>query len=310
LDRLYDTYWAPFDEQWWKEAVGRGHAQRGRRDVLLSSWLTAASKSETNIGHLYREVRSYLDVADRKTVDVLAELRASGVAYRVIVGADRAETETLQRAYRRIDSLGITTASPLLVWLRTLPSERMPVSEHERAVRAVESWVVRRLLVGANTRGYGKVFVDALKIAAEQAASPGPSVAAAVECALGGNSDNLTWPTDEDLTAAFTTRKIYGNITQERIRMVLGAIDEYLQTANPKTEPAIFDYDSLQIEQSASNAAWPAKRQEFKEQSKLQLNHSIANRSAWDTESIKERGAQLAALVAKVWPRADFSLDA
>ena len=44
LDKVYDSYWAPFDDAWWKAEVGRGHAQRGRRDVLLSSWLTAVSE--------------------------------------------------------------------------------------------------------------------------------------------------------------------------------------------------------------------------------------------------------------------------
>lgn len=43
VERLYDQYWARFDEKWWKETVGRGHAQRGRRDVLLSVWLTATT---------------------------------------------------------------------------------------------------------------------------------------------------------------------------------------------------------------------------------------------------------------------------
>ncbi|WP_201438704.1 DUF262 domain-containing protein [Saccharothrix sp. 6-C] len=248
LEQLYDTYWSPFDADWWKSTVGRGHAQRGRRDVLLSSWLTAVSRSEANIGHLYGEVRSYLDTADRKTVDVLAELADFGRAYRVVVGAEPAETPALQRSYRRIESLGITTAVPLLLWLRTLPAERLPLPEHEQAVGAVESWVVRRLLIGANTRGYGKVFVDVLKLASEQARMSGTSVAETVVNGLKRNPDRLPWPTDDDLVTAFTTRKVYGNLTQERIRLVLGAIDERLQRTNPKTEPADFHYNELQIE--------------------------------------------------------------
>lgn len=349
LEQVYDTYWAPFDEQWWKAEVGRGHAQRGRRDVLLSGWLTAVSKAETNIGHLYSQIRVYLDGADRKTVDVLAELHEFGQAYRVVVGAEAAETESLRRCYRRIDALGITTAAPLLMWLRTLPADRLAVFEHEQAVRAVESWVVRRLLIGANTRGYGKVFVDVLKAAAEQVNIPGASVADAVLHALRGNPNQLSWPSDEDLVTAFTTRKVYGAMTQERIRLVLGAIDEYLQQRNLKTEPAIFQYDKLQIEhvmpqawrehwpltaaddadrmreaqrrdqtvhqlgnltlvtstfnQSVSNAGWKVKQAAFQEQSKLQINHSIATCSTWNSDTIVERGTKLAELAGKEWPR-------
>jgi uncharacterized protein with ParB-like and HNH nuclease domain len=248
LERVYDTYWAPFDDSWWKGEVGRGHAQRGRRDLLLSSWLTAVSRSETNISHLYGEIRTYLDNVDRKTVDVLAELRNFGEAYRIVVGAEPAETEALREAYRRIDALGITTATPLLVWLRTLPSSRLSIREQTQAVQAIESWIVRRLLVGANTRGYGKVFVDVLKSAAEAASTSDLSVADSVRRVLQQNPGQLGWPSDQELVTAMTTRKVYGIITQERIRLVLGAIDKYLQDTNPKTEPADFAYNKLQIE--------------------------------------------------------------
>jgi hypothetical protein len=351
LEEVYDTYWAPFDDPWWKAEIGRGHAQRGRRDVLLSSWLTAVSRSETNIGHLYREVRTYLDRSAHKTVDVLAELRDYGRAYRVILGAEPVESAALRTAYRRIDLLGITTALPLLMWLRMLPPERLPVADHERAVRAVESWVVRRLLIGANTRGYGKAFVDVLEAAAARVDVPGASIADAIEHALNGNAEKLAWPSDQDLAAAFVHNKVYNSMTQERIRMVLSAIDQHLQSSNPKTEHAAFEYDELQIEhvmpqkwrehwpltsegepdrileaqqrdalvhrfgnltlvtstfnKSVSNSGWPDKQRALAEQSKLQLNASIAACAGWDADEMRQRGERLAALAAQVWPKAE-----
>lgn len=130
--------------------------------------------------------------------------------------------------------------------------------------------------------------------------------------------------------------------------MVLGAIDQHVQRANPKTEPAVFKYDELQIEHimpqawhrcwplagadeaervleaqrrdeavhqfgnltlvtstfnsSVSHSGWDVKQPEFKDQSKLQLNHSITACPAWDVHEIRQRGTQLAALAAKVWP--------
>ncbi|TDC41417.1 DUF262 domain-containing protein [Micromonospora sp. KC213] len=351
LEKVYDTYWAPFDEQWWKAEVGRGHAQRGRRDVLLSGWLTAVSRSEASVSHLYSQVRGYLDRADRKTVDVLAELHGFGRAYRVVVGAEPAESETLRRSYQRLDTLGITTATPLLMWLRTLPPDHLTARSHALVVRAVESWVVRRLLVGANTRGYGKVFVDVLRAATDQAPADHALIVDAALRVLRG-VDNTLWPDDDELVKAFATRKFYGNLTQERIRLVLGAIDQHLQESNPKTEPATFQYEKLQIEHvmprqwrqhwplhsaddagqlieaqrrdeaihrignltlvtptfngSVSNAGWAVKRPAFAEQSKLQINGSIAVREAWSVEAIDERGGTLARLAAEVWPR--FSL--
>jgi hypothetical protein len=249
LEAVYDEYWAHFDHDWWKENVGRGHAARGRRDVLLSSWLTAASATEINVGHLYGEVRRYLDGADRKTEDVLAELADYSRAYEVVQNDTvDAGSPVLRRSYKRLTGLGFSTTLPLLLWLRTLPAERMTPADHEAAVLAVESWVLRRLFTGANTRGYGKVFVDVLAAAQEAARQPATSIAATIVTTLSSRSSALTWPTDDDLETAFVGRKVYEVWTQERIRLLLGALDAQLQAENKHTEPATFHYGRLQIE--------------------------------------------------------------
>lgn len=248
LERLYERYWAPFDDPWWKEYVGSGHAARGRRDALLSAWLTVASGEEAKVGHLYGEVRSYLNRADRKTDEVLAELHQYGDGYRRIYAAEDPGSAELARLYRRLDRLGILTAVPLLLWLRALPPERLPRPDHERAVRAIDSWVVRRLITGSNTRGYGKAIVDVLNAAKSSAQDPTSSVADGVEQALLAAPHGLEWPTDHEIESAFVNSQFYNWHSQLRIRMMLGAIDEQLQRDNPKTEPASFDYDALQIE--------------------------------------------------------------
>lgn len=112
VENLYDRYWAQFDDQWWKETVGRGHAQGGRRDVLLSVWLTAATGAEANVGHLYREARDYLDDGPA-TEDVLRQLSTFAAAYEAIYGAAPVSDKRIAAAYERVRALDITTAVPL-----------------------------------------------------------------------------------------------------------------------------------------------------------------------------------------------------
>ncbi|RGA02443.1 DUF262 domain-containing protein [Microbispora triticiradicis] len=248
LEELYERFWSPFDDEWWKVFKGRGHAARGRRDILLSSWLTAVSAEEANIGHLYGEVRRYLDAADRKTPDVLAELKEYGAAYRDVYSGSGPGTRRLRQAYQRFDQLDLMTVIPLLVWLRTIPSERLAGKDHEVAVLALESWAVRRMIIGANTRTYGKAFLEVLRAAKRAASVPDESIAHAIVTALHAAPAGLGWPDDGEVEDTFVNRQFYGVLTQERIRMLLGAIDERIQRDNPKTEPAVFDYDRLQIE--------------------------------------------------------------
>ena len=244
VDALYDAYWAQFDDPWWKKEVGRGHAARGRRDVLLSAWLTAATGAEASVAHLYREARAYLDGAP-STEEVLVELSRFAVAYRVVYGADPAEDHRLATAYERIRSLDITTAVPLLTWLRTISGPGLDLESHVRAVRAVESWSLRRVYVGSQTRGYGSHFARILREARE-AHEKGVDVADAVVASLQGGQ--LAWPTDVELSGAFATRCFYDNLTQPRIRLLLGAIDRQLRDEDPHEPPASIDYDGLQIE--------------------------------------------------------------
>ncbi len=260
VERLYDDYWAPFDDPWWKTQVGTGHAARDRRDVVLSVWLTAASGTEASVSHLYREVRAHLASPSRKTEQVLIELHAYGQAYMAIYGAVDPGSSVLAEAYRRLDKLKILTAIPLLAWLRTLPSARLSLADHEVCVRAVESWVVRRMIAGANTRGYNAAFLAVLQRAQAVAREAEGDVATAVVHALHDSPNSLDWPDDAALGQAFATTTYYGSFTQERIRLLLGSIDAQMRVENKKTEPAVFDYETLQIEHLMPKAwqeHWP-----------------------------------------------------
>lgn len=244
VDTLYDKYWAQFDDEWWKQEVGRGHAQRGRRDVLLSVWLTAATGSEANVGHLYREARDYLDDGPG-TEAILQELSTFAKAYRVIYNAAPCEDADLAVSYARIRSLDITTAVPLLAWLRTVDPTLLPLEEHVRAARAIESWALRRAFVGWQTRGYGTHLSRVLR-EAKRAAEKDVDIADAVVVGLQGGV--LDWPTDGDIRSAFQERKYYRGMSQARIRLLLGSIDERLRADDPNEPPASIEYDSLQIE--------------------------------------------------------------
>lgn len=247
LEELYDKYWADFDNAWWKTQTGTGHAARDRRDVVLSVWLTATTGRDTSVARLYGEVRQYLNSAERKIEELLAELQTFGHAYKVIYAAEPAEDDRLARSYANLDRLRITTAIPLLAWLRTLPAALLPADAHVEAVVAVESWAMRRMITGVNTRGYGAGFLIVLN-KAQEAARTGADVTATIVRALADAPNQLGWPDDDAIAQSFRSTRFYGSFTQERIRLLLGSIDQRLREENPKTEPATFAYDGLQIE--------------------------------------------------------------
>ncbi|MCC2307865.1 DUF262 domain-containing protein [Cellulomonas chengniuliangii] len=245
VDRLYDTYWAGFDDDWWKAVVGRGHAARGRRDVLLSVWLTGVSGEEANVSHLYREAREYLNGPGAPdTEHVLRELSDYAKAYRAIYGAEAVDPR-LHTSYDRLNEFEITTAVPLLAWLRLASPELISLDDEVRAVRAVESWAMRRSYVGWQTRGYGTHLARVLR-AAKNASNAGKNVGDAVVDALQDGA--LAWPSDAEVREAFRTRPFYNAVAQYRLRALFRAIDDQLRNEDPHEPPAAIGFDGLQIE--------------------------------------------------------------
>ncbi|ROS75588.1 DUF262 domain-containing protein [Cellulomonas sp. PhB143] len=257
VDRLYDTYWADFDDDWWKSVVGRGHAARGRRDVLLSVWLTGVSGFEANVSHLYREAREYLNGPSAPdTEQVLRELSEYAKAYRAIYGVGTVDPR-LRTSYDRLNEFEITTAVPLLAWLRIASLEVVSLDDEVRAVRAVESWAMRRSYVGWQTRGYGTHLARVLRVAM-RAAEAGRNVADAVVDSL--KDGTLAWPTDEDVRGAFLSRPFYNAVAQYRIRALFRAIDSQLRHEDPHEPTATIGFDDLQIEHVLPRswmAHWP-----------------------------------------------------
>lgn len=193
LEELYERFWAPFDDPWWKTEVGIGHAARRQTEMLLAAWLTAITGEEASPGRLYGQIRSHLDSSGMSTAETLAEISRYGHEYRVLNGAEPEMNARIRVAYQRLVTLGITTANPLLLWLRSLPMERLSPADHARAVTAVDSFVIRRMLVGSQTRGYGQIFIEVLK-KGRDAFHQGEPVHAAVAHALASNKQR--WPTD------------------------------------------------------------------------------------------------------------------
>ena len=247
VETLYDRYWSEFDEKWWKKRVGTGHAARQRRDILLSVWLSAASGDSASVAHLYGEVRRYLDAEDRKPMDLIREINQYGVCYRSIYEETSSASPRVADAYRRLIRLNVSTAMPLLVWMSTVSPDELSAGDNERAVLAVESWVVRRMLRGANTRGYNLAFMSVLR-AAQTAQRTGGDIADAVVAALDSDSRSLGWPDDAEIAELFQNKQLYRGLSAERLRMVLAAIDYALQARNHKEPDSNINYDNLQIE--------------------------------------------------------------
>lgn len=249
-DKLYHEVWARFDESdgWWRGSVGAGHARRARQDWLMGDWLIAQRGRVINVGRLYGEFRTWLQSSGATASEALYELYSYADAYERLHGRMDGATCRERRSFQRINRLNVTVATPVLLWLLTRSQKQLAPEEREMAFSAIESFVIRRMAIKAQTRAYGQAFAEVLRAAQEAHTNSGLAI---VE-ALRQKPHGYPWPTDDQVVQQFRSSAYYGygGIAQYRLRLLLGEVDARLQSDDHhKGEPvAPIDYDKLQVE--------------------------------------------------------------
>ena len=306
----------PFDQDdWWAQEVGRGLQRRPRVDVYLNHWLTLRNRAEMKPYDEFRAFEKYADarLGEGDTIqDVAGDLGDLGSIYRDIEEMRRADiAKFLER--RNVMNVGVVT--PLLLWL--LSADLAP-ARLANCLRAVESFLVRRLICGYSARSYGALFVGLMARLAADSADDADRILVSY---LGEQTAQATlWPGDKELCDRFITAPLYQYLTRRRLRMVLAGIEEELRTNKAESrevpgglhiehvmpqawhpnwplpdditddEAAAANRDRVihtignltlvngRLNSSLSNAPWDSKRETLADHSVLFLNKRLVNK--------------------------------
>ena len=262
---LYDRYWSLFDRDhdYWRQVVGTGHAARPRVDTYLQNWLTVATREAIAVKHLYDRFLAY--ASDRRsrleaqTLDIealMTEIHAGAGRYREI---DRPTgSSTASRALRRLARLDFVVFRPVLIALTGRPG--IDEGDLERSIQALESFLLRRMICGLQTRGYNALMLDLLRTLAS-VADESPAAPALITVLDAGSGSAMEWPNDDLFRHNWLTRRFYGWFRRDRVLMILQAIEEHYQALATKSEPILsYDFSKLTIEHVMPQswaAHWP-----------------------------------------------------
>lgn len=253
-DELYLQYWRPFDREinHWREITGVGHAARARVDTFLANWLTRQVQELIPAKHLYdrflRHVAADGPRNDDGKLDVMAlmvNIAQDAARFRDIeapVGKTR-----FHAFLRRLNVIDIVVFHPLL--LELMGRQGSDDADRDLAATALESFLVRRIVCGGQTRGYSALALTLLENVAKlpdtEAAAP------TIVTVLASASDKtIEWPDDVALQTDWNRKKFYGNLRRNRVLLILRAIEEqYQHDASDKSDPILtFNFDKLEIE--------------------------------------------------------------
>ena len=230
---LHAKYLQTFEQPWWREDVRQGRIFRPRVDIYLNYWLVMHRHEEVPAGNVFQVFRDHArDYRDTEGIveGIASDLHGIGETYRALEETD--DDSVLGRfLYRwRVMQAGVLT--PILMWLLSNQSS-IGRPRFERSLRALESYLMRRMVCRITTKNYNLIFLDLLERLDEE----GPACAdeTIVTHLAKQDAESRLWPDDRRFEDACLRLPLYRLLTRARLRLVLEGVEEELRTTKSET---------------------------------------------------------------------------
>lgn len=229
VEKWADKYWIIFEDEWWREEVRQGRLMRPRIDAFLNYWLVMRTRAEVTSRDLFSAFRDYGNDAMSTTEGaerLLLELRNDAEFY---AGLDDMSSEDPVGRFHHvvIQTFDLNTFMPLLLRLAS-PSYEYPEGQVAVALKAIESWVVRRTLLRETTQDVNRLVVSMLKELEDVPAHAAGD--AVVEFLALQSAKTRYWPSDEEVLANAADFRVYGYTRQNRLRVIFGGVEKQLRS--------------------------------------------------------------------------------
>ena len=316
-----------FEADWWWEKDGKSKKSQIRIDRFLNYWIMMYLAKDVTLDSTAEEFRHHIEVFKPDIEKVAQDINEAGKVYRKIQEKKIPGIELFLE--RVIETMGLSVITPPLLWLYT-----NDVSEEERqgSARALESYLVRRMLCEEPARGLSNLSLGMVKRLKERKGQPVDNV---VVQFLEGCVGSLSWPEDKEVISYLAENPIPG--TKARKKMVLEAI----ATSKPMSAKPLGDTSEITVERilppggfavnpngnldgfvdfignltlaskrlnfAIPNKSWENKKKALHQHSGLYLNKELLDNApeVWDKDAIVKRSEQLAQAIVQIWPHAD-----
>ena len=227
-DAEVDTSLWSFDNSWWREDIRQGRLIRQRVDVFLHYWMIARTRAEVTADDVFSKFSEYSENAGEPIQKIAADFNRVGEVYRFLEDGGDADTASFIRRWHETQA-GVLT--PVLLWLF---SSETPPDQIAKGLRALESFLVRRMICRMTSAGYNRLFIGLLDRL--QARGPEEAGDAIVEYLAEQTAYARQWPDDTTIESTFLTAPLYRLLSRGRLRMVLEGIETELRTNRSESQ--------------------------------------------------------------------------
>ncbi|MGY2065622.1 DUF262 domain-containing protein [Blastococcus sp. SYSU DS0619] len=251
---LYAAHWRQLDSDYWRELTAQGRLFRPRIDVFLNYWLAMKLLREVPSDRIFADFRDQIAVGAASIPDLLAELARDAEVFSSLEALS-ADTVPGRFYYRVIRALDTNAVTPVLLWLLRWPADQLPVEQRDKALNAIESWLVRRTLARLTGKNVNLAVLELLR--ALDKGGPATAGDTAVSFLAEQTAAARVWPDDDLVRSSLETGSVYTSLLRARLRMILEALEDDLRTAYGEGQSAPRNLTIEHILPQSWQANWP-----------------------------------------------------
>lgn len=211
-----DFVWGSLDDDWWRKDFRQGRLIRPRIDALLDYWLEMYTATEVSAGRIFNVFRGITE--ESSVVDIMSAIQYDLKNYRRYEIGTRNAVE--DQFHYRAGVMQMGAFTPVFLGLLSKKEESRNV-----ALRALESFLIRRMACRSTTKDYNRLALDLVRELRKIDSNEVGNLV--VEFLSTQEADSRRWPTDADLEYAFLTLPLYRLLTRGRLRLLLEGVEEH-----------------------------------------------------------------------------------
>lgn len=226
-EKAYEKYWKRFETTFWETEIASGRLKHPRTAVFLNQFLIARTGDVVNASEVFYKFKEYAVACGLSTIDLLKSMHDIAKIYETHVSNSQStnnEIGLIDLFLYRTQAMDVEVIKSLAIYLLD-PS--LPKISDERIVKAltyVESWLVRRSLMRATSKGFNRFIAQMITelLRGDRLVSD-----ELIESYLGSQTAESTyWPDDVQLKEQMEGFRIYRSIPRARTRMILEALED------------------------------------------------------------------------------------
>lgn len=241
VEELYVNHWQRFETSWWRSEVKQGRITRPRVDVFINHYLAMMTREEVKSSHLFNAFKAFTEqtgsisgsllIVPKTAAEHIAQLSRYAEIFKIFYMPEK--HKRLATFLRRLEAVDTTTVYPFLLYTY---AELVPdnIDEFDKILELIESYLMRRMICNLTGKNYNRYFVDLIRALDKKGVLTADAVC---EYMSKSTADSTRYPDDNIFQAAITNLPLYDRLAQYKVRAVLEALDEFLQTSKSEAQP-------------------------------------------------------------------------